>query len=643
MKSIKIYDLECLVNFFSYMDIDEKGETYKTFVLSEETNELNQMCHYLINEAKGMVGFNNLGYDYYLLEFIFANLKNWETMKFTNAQILALIYEKSQEVISGKKYHQGPYIVPQLDLFKIWHFDNKAKRQSLKGLQFHMKLPNVQDMPYEHFERVNPSQQLLILEYNKNDVWATYQFWLVSAEKIKIRRDLTKKYGLDFMNLSDSSMGEKLVLYLYCIKTNQPVEKVEKLRSYRHSIKFSNIIFPYVNFKTYTFQRLLEEIKMIQVNSKDAQDLKLKGIYEKEVIFGNIWFKYGMGGIHGSVGWKIFKSNQQKVIMDADVSSLYPELGIKNNLYPKHLGPVFVQVYKEDIVDPRLLAKAEGRKSEAEGGKLAANSVYGKSNSKYSFMYDPVYTLKTTINGQLLLTMLAEALSLSIPNLEMIQINTDGLTVRIDRKDLDTYNAVCNQWCEATKLNLEYVEYEEMIIKDVNNYIAIKKGCDRTTRVKGDPLSYDNVKYKGDTFEIVKDYHKNTSFQVIPYVLSEFFVAGKDIKETLMSITDPYMFFGRLRFRKDSKGTLLSIEDGELVEEEQQKTMRYYISNTGGSLIKHFTEKNKSQALEKGYKITPANRVTSSDIKDYDIDYIYYLSECMAVQKSFYSDQTTLF
>lgn len=33
--------------------------------------------------------------------------------------------------------------------------------------------------------------------------------------------------------------------------------------------------------------------------------------------------------------------------------------------------------------------------------KLALNSVYGDSNNQYSVFYDPMYTMKITVNGQL--------------------------------------------------------------------------------------------------------------------------------------------------------------------------------------------------------------------------------------------------
>lgn len=514
-----------------------------------------------------------------------------------------------------------------------------------------MHWPNVQDMPYSHDMILNEEQIYETLDYNGNDVDSTVEFALRSADKINLRADLGRKYGIDMINMPDSTIGETIMLLAYCAKVNKtPEQVINGPKTFRKKIDFKDVVFNYVQFQTPRFQKLLTEVKSIVLDGKQTQDLSftgnteisLKGVYEKQVLFKDIMFCYGLGGIHGSVENKIYKSDSRKIIKDADVASLYPRLAITNNLYPWHLGPVFVQVYDDDIVAPRLKAKKEGLKSDAEGLKIAANSVYGKSNSKYSWLYDPMFTLKITVNGQMLLTMLAEQLVIQIPDIEIIQINTDGITVRMDRDKEHIYNEICAQWMQLTRLDLEFVNYDEMIIRDVNNYIAIKEGCDRKTYEK-DGMSFKDVKYKG-AFEITKDYHKNTSFTIIPYALSEYFVAGRDMEKTIKENKNVYLMMGRMKFKRNQEGTLLSInEDGELEEEELQKTCRYYISNSGAPMIKTYKETQKKQKLQKRHLVTMANKIESENIADYDINYRYYIRECEDVYSAFYSPQISMF
>ena len=81
--------------------------------------------------------------------------------------------------------------------------------------------------------------------------------------------------------------------------------------------------------------------------------------------------------------------------------------------------------------------------------------------------------MKTTVNGQLLLCMLSERLMEEIPDCTMIQINTDGMTVRVHKKYIEQMKAICARWEKLTQLELESVMYSKMIIKDVKVCILI--------------------------------------------------------------------------------------------------------------------------------------------------------------------------
>ena len=153
--------------------------------------------------------------------------------------------------------------------------------------------------------------------------------------------------------------------------------------------------------------------------------------------------------------------------------SMYPSIAVVNKYYPEHLGEEFCDVYENDIVKPRLEAKKSGDKILADAFKLSANSVFGKSNSEHSFLCDSLYTAKTTLTGQLSLTMLIEMLCCNIQGIKVLQANTDGITVIIPKIEKRKYWEVCKEWEIITKLSLEYVRYKKMIIRNVNNYIAI--------------------------------------------------------------------------------------------------------------------------------------------------------------------------
>jgi hypothetical protein len=305
---------------------------------------------------------------------------------------------------------------------------------------------------------------------------------------------------------------------------------------------------------------------------------------------------------------------------------MYPSIAVVNNLYPEHLGREFCEVYS-DILQQRIAAKKAGNMSISDAFKLALNSVYGKSNDVNSFLYDPMYTMKTTVNGQLMLTMLAEELVDTIDGLQMLQINTDGLTVKIHRDWINVYHEICKDWEKATKLNLEFVEYKKMVIRDVNNYLAVK--------LDG------KVKYKG-AFEIDKELHKDNSFKVIPYALSQYFVKGIPIEETILNHRKIYDFCGRQKFTSDSYGIAYRLEDGKIKQIKQQKNVRYYVSTNGDRLIKHYN-KGDSEVVHKGYVVTVFNDYVEKNWDDYKINYSFYIKECKKEINSIDNGQMTLF
>lgn len=95
--------------------------------------------------------------------------------------------------------------------------------------------------------------------------------------------------------------------------------------------------------------------------------------------------------------------------MSYDVASMYPNIAIANRVYPEHLGESFCDSYEDSHNERKKFSKGT---PENLAIKLGLNSVYGKSNDKYSPFLDPMYTMKITINGQLSLYVLMEQIVL---------------------------------------------------------------------------------------------------------------------------------------------------------------------------------------------------------------------------------------
>ena len=636
-KNLWVYEIDTLAGLFSYVDVNTTtGEVVKYVIHKDRDDSIALRKH--LNSVKGLIGFNNTGFDYPIIHLFLES-------HFVNAkETIEALYQKAQDIINFQNTGTGfsPHniwendmLIPQLDLFKIWHYNNKARMTSLKALEISMNFDNVMDMPIDHTEMNITAEQIpMILEYNLNDVLATLEFYRRSDAKIQLRKDLKNKYNLKCMNYSDTKIGEDLMLKLYCEKTLPEGTKlweyrkeVKARRTHRNGIWLNECIFDYIKFESTEFNNLLDTLQKTVIYNT-------KGDLKESVIYKGFKYDFGSGGIHGCIKSGVYSEDDLYTIIDIDVASLYPSIAIVNGLYPEHLGSIFPSIYNEDIVIPRLAAKKSGDKVMADGLKLSANSVYGKSNDKYSFLYDPGYTMATTVNGQLMLSMLSEAIVDQIEDLTMIQINTDGLTVRMLRSDEALLHEICDKWEKDTKLVLEYVKYRKMIIGDVNNYSAVT--------LDG------KYKYKG-RFEIDKmvggemAYHKNNSFRIIPLALSNYFFKDIPVEDTIRnSITSIYDFCGRQKFVGQDIGEIHFIDPFTqvLTIEKQQKNTRYYISTNGDSFMKHY-HKGSYQKIHWGYKCTIFNKFVEQD--EYSIDYSWYIQQTNKEIKQIEDKQISMF
>ena len=629
-RNIWVYDIETIASVFTYVAINIDTEEIVKFVIHPELDQSVDLYNHLV-KCRALIGFNNLDFDYPIIHYFIYEVfnKNLPVRK-----IVSLLYAKAQFIINvqdkNKKFKiftnikESEILIPQIDLFKIWHYNNAARSTSLKALQISMNYPNVLDMPISHTDlNVTLDQIPEILEYNLNDVLSTFEFYKKSIGKLSLRKSLTDVFKIKCRNWSDSKIGEQLIAKLYCERNNCTYWDIKNLRTNRESIALKDCILDYISFESVEFNKLLSTFKSKIIT-------ETKGSIKESVIYKSFKYDYGTGGIHGCIKSGVYEADDNYVIIDADVGSLYPRLAITNNFFIEHLGMSFINVYKS-IVDMRLDAKSRGDMILSDGFKLAANSVYGKSNDKDSFLYDPKFTMQITLNGQLLLSLLCEQLN-NIPDLTMLQVNTDGITVRINKLYIEQYYEICKNWEKLTKLNLEYVEYSKMIIGDVNNYLAI------TTKGK--------IKNKG-RFEVDKvvgsetAYHKDNSFRIIPLAIQEYFVNNTPIEDTINNHTDIYDFCGRQKFKGKDWGETHDLINGIKVVNKQQKNVRYYISNKGNTFIKRYDKDKSSEVINAGYQVIIFNKFIEK--QNYDINYGYYIKEARKEIKNIIKEQLCLF
>lgn len=352
-----------------------------------------------------------------------------------------------------------------------------------------------------------------------------------------------------------------------------------------------------------------------ETKTSRSHKVKVTGFYRVveaiNAVIDDKVYVYGTGGIHMSIESETVKADDEWTIIDADVTSMYPSISIANNVYPEHLGITFCKVYKGLFEERGRYPKGSGPNGAI---KLALNSVYGKSNSEFSPLYDPKYTLTITINGQLCLSMLAE--QLIGMGCKMIQCNTDGVTALVPRSKVDDYYQITKKWEETVGLKLEYAVYSMMALADVNNYLAIYE--DGKVKSKG--------RYEVAHFEKL-GWSKNHSAMIVPKAVLDYVVYGKDIEETIRNHKDEYDFCLRAKVPRSSQ-LYLCYDDGR--EVRQQNICRYYPSEQGGKLVKLMPAlveggEWRRLGIDTDYTVETCNNIAEFDWKK--LDYTYYVKE----------------
>lgn len=631
-----VYDIELYPNCFTLVARELDFKKYLKFVLHEDRDDINEILEWLDTKPT-MIGYNNIKFDGQIIEYIYSN------PDFTIEEL----YTFKEDLIARQNidsfdtpYKEWTMHFQQIDLMKINHYDRK--KISLKWLEFSMRLPKLADLPFEFDKNISKSNVSKLLTYNRNDVDATYEFFYRCKMMIDLRVDLAREYKEKrILNMSDSSLGSFIFEYELTHKYGLNKKKLKK-GTERKNIAIKDCLVDYLDFETEAFNNVLSNYKNALLEGVDKKGIKGYKGTEQEALFEDMVFVYGVGGLHASYAAGEYVSDKNNVIYSIDAKSYYPNLGIENGFFPEHIGKVFCKVY----------AALYKRRGEYDKGtamnyaiKIALNGVYGKSNAEHSIVKDCMYTLKITINGQLLMTMLAEELA-KIGRLLMV--NTDGVEVLIPRDKENELKEICAWWEELTNIELERDTYKKLIIKDVNNYIAVNENNKGKRKGRTFLTYYDFTEEDGKPHF----YDKSPNATVIQQALYEYYANDVSVEETINNCNNIHEFMYGIKSQKGFDYWFIGAGENGVVDidKKTEKVIRYYIANKGYTIYKHWNDNRKTspQAVNKGQLVQVAMNIRSPEItaekknketkqleliEQFDVNREYYIGECYKIME----------
>lgn len=641
-KIVYVYDIEVFPNVFHCtVKNTETGELRK-FEISCRRNQLDELVEFFhtvntkytfgdlyttdikLDTNILFCGYNNLHYDNAIINYI---IDCYNIMKYKGYRdICRSVFNLSKVITTSSEddnsaWRKWKYMIC-FDSFDILTmlYSNKL-RVGLKEIQVTMQYKNVQEFVADWQADLPENQIDSMIDYNINDVNSTEELLNRCKKDIDLRIAIEDEYGVRVLSKDGVNIGMKILTQKYLEKTGQTWWDIKDLRSPMSVIPLNSVILPFIKYDSPILTRVLNDMKS-QIVSPGR-----KG-YENKFVFEGLQYSVGVGGIHSVNKPEIIIPKEDEMLIDIDVASLYPSMLIEYEFYPKHLGPEFLEVYKQ-IKDERIEAKHNGNKVKNETLKLALNGLSGNLQNEHNFCYSPFAVMQIRINGQLLLLMLAEKLTQL--GCRIVQANTDGLFVLLKKDVYSKVNNVCREWEQLTRLTLEEERFKAMYQYAINDYFAITED--------------DKVKEKGMFITTVK-LGKGLTPKIIPKAVINFFKNGVSVEETIKGC-------------KDIRDFLMSEKTGkqwhvEYNNKEQQRTNRFYASTNGAYLwkwkptgykeneiieyIEPYVGKKTIVAKEKHYQnmltasgVTLLNYLDDKPIEERKINYRYYIMEAYKI------------
>ena len=236
----------------------------------------------------------------------------------------------------------------------------------------------------------------------------------------------------------------------------------------------------------------------------------------------------GFGGIHHAQPNYRETATESRVIRNFDVASLYPSLMVYNGYTSRNIpsSEIFENFYHK-----RLQAKKNGDKHTANTLKLILNTTYGASLAKTNPLYDPLMGRSVCITGQLYILELAMRYLRETSTVRIIQLNTDGIMISIDPREMPTIYRINEEW-QSKNLILEEDKISTIIQKDVNGYIAVYENG--KVKTKGSYVTYGMA--PAGAFSI------NNNHTIVKKAVIDYFVKNIPVEDTINGCTDIFEF-----------------------------------------------------------------------------------------------------
>ncbi len=505
---IFIYDIEVLSH--DWILVAKNLETKAYTVIHNDNYHLRSFL-----DQPGIVvgGFNNKHYDDWVTLTMYLGGSNVEVKKHNDF----VIKEK-------RNAWEFPFI--QFKKRPFYSFDLRDdiadENISLKASEGNLRRPIVESSISFDIDRpLTPEELEELIKYCKEDVDSTECLYYERKEDyIDAKLMVGEMYGVppeEAIGLTNAKLSAR-VLEAKFVKRDDERDYVIP-----DNIDISKIPKIVLDFFMLIRDKSIPDEKLFGAG-KGKKGMTLK-LWIKTAV-GSCPVTFAWGGVHGAKPCVTVEETEDRVIVNQDVGSLYPNSMINFGYCSRSMKDPEAYV---KLVKKRLAYKKAGDKMRANALKLVVNTVYGAMLNLYNDLADRWAGRSVCISNQLAMMMLITQLAEQCKTIDFVNINTDGIMFTIDRKEVELSNTIIATWCEITKFEMERDDFVKVIQKDVNNYIGIK--ADGSFKTKGGFVSL----YEGGNF-------KTNSLSIIHKAVVDYLVSGIEPEKTINECKDIFAF-----------------------------------------------------------------------------------------------------
>lgn len=404
----------------------------------------------------------------------------WNSSRYDTTILKAILLRFNPKSTSDHIINEGMQewqIDRKLGAIVINDYDVKYDRNiGLKQVEGFKGLDIIEtSVPFSIDRKLTEEELLRTIEYCTNDVEQTMEIFMENKADFDARIEVIKRFNLPLNTIS-----------LTKAKLISTVVRGRKKRLY------DNDIFLPDNLKLGKYSY----IKDWFLQNKQELNCEIAGVPHT----------IAWGGLHGARE----KYSSEGMIIHLDVNQMYPHIMIRYGLLSRACRSP--EKYKEILDTSMQLKKYDAEKRKPY--KDLSNIMYGAMRDEFNPLYDLRNAQLVCAFGQLFMIDLIEKLE---PFCELIQSNTDGIYVKIEKEDFNRLDDMVCEWEDRTGLSMDFKHFKKIVQKDVNNYVALDV--------------YGKIKAKGS-------HVKGNDLEIVNEAVIQCLIYNKNPYDTIMNCTD---------------------------------------------------------------------------------------------------------